>query len=171
MKKILVWSSIILAGSFILESCRAKVEGDLAADVQRLFADPPAEYRSAPLWVWNNRVTKTQIETQLADFRAHGIGGVFIHPRPGLITPYLSEEWFELCRHAVETGKSLGMKVWIYDENSYPSGFAGGHVPAQMPDSVGLGLRLTRATAIPTAFPEKPLAVMRKSGSDIEDIT
>ena len=171
MRKALVWSSIILAGCFVLEGCRAKVEGDLAADVQRLFADPPAEYRSAPLWVWNNRVTKTQIETQLADFKAHGIGGVFIHPRPGLITPYLSDEWFELCRHTVETGKSLGMKVWIYDENSYPSGFAGGHVPAQMPDSAGLGLRLTRAAELPAAFPDKPLAVMKRSGSNFEDIT
>ncbi|OGD23084.1 MAG: hypothetical protein A2W03_00690 [Candidatus Aminicenantes bacterium RBG_16_63_16] len=171
MRKIVAWSSIVLAGCFAGSGCRTKVEGDLAADVLRLFADPPAEYRSAPLWVWNNRVTKAQIETQLADFKAHGIGGVFIHPRPGLITPYLSDEWLELCRHAVETGKGLGMKVWIYDENSYPSGFAGGHVPAEMPESVGLGLRLTHTTEIPAAFPEQPLVVLRKSGQDFEDIT
>ena len=38
------------------------------------------------------------------------------------------------------------MKVWIYDENSYPSGFAGGHVPDQMPESYnqGQGLRMTK---------------------------
>ena len=171
MKNTIIWAAIILAGGAALSSCRAKVEGDLVADVARLFADPPAEYRSAPLWVWNTRVTKTQIETQLADFQAHGIGGVFIHPRPGLVTPYLSDEWFDLCRHAVETGKRLGMKVWIYDENSYPSGFAGGHVPAEMPDSAGLGLRLTRAAELPAGFSDKPLAVMRKSGADFEDIT
>ncbi|HCA79511.1 MAG TPA: hypothetical protein DEP53_07225, partial [Bacteroidetes bacterium] len=58
--------------------------------VRQLFLNPPSEFRSAPLWVWNDRITKRQIDEQLADFRARGIGGVFIHPRPGLITEYLS---------------------------------------------------------------------------------
>jgi len=152
-------------------SCQKKVEGDTYASVLQAFADPPAEYRSAPLWVWNDRVTEEQIETQLADFKAHGIGGVFIHPRPGLITPYLSEEWLDLCRHAVEVGKGFGMKVWIYDENSYPSGFAGGHVPAEMPESIGKGLRLAKSTSIPDAFKEKPLLVLQKTEAGFEDIT
>ena len=153
-------------------NCRQKtVSGDTYADALQAFADPSAEFRSAPLWVWNDRITKEQIETQLADFKAHGIGGVFIHPRPGLITPYLSEEWLSLCRHAVDVGKGLGLKIWIYDENSYPSGFAGGHVPADLPDSVGLGLRLTKASAIPAAFSQKPLLVLRKTDSGFENIT
>jgi hypothetical protein len=171
MRKALAWSVTILVLCLTFQGCRAKVKGDLAADVQKAFADPPAEYRSAPLWVWNDRMTEQEIDTQLADFKAHGIGGVFIHPRPGLITPYLSEEWFDLCRHAVEVGKGLGMKVWIYDENSYPSGFAGGHVPAEMPDSVGLGLRLTKASALPASFAEKPLSVLRKTALGFEDVT
>ncbi|MCK7469722.1 MAG: hypothetical protein MZU95_02115 [Desulfomicrobium escambiense] len=65
-------------------------------------------------------MTREEIERQLEDFKARGIGGAFIHPRPGLITPYLSDEWFALCAHAVETGKALGLKIWLYDENSYP---------------------------------------------------
>jgi len=155
----------------ILGCCQKKAEGDTYTSVVQAFADPPAEFRSAPLWVWNDRVTKEQVETQLADFKTHGIGGVFIHPRPGLVTPYLSEEWLELCRHAVEVGKGLGMKVWIYDENSYPSGFAGGHVPAEMPDSVGKGLRLTKASVISGDSETKPLLVLRKTEAGFEDIT
>ena len=48
-------------------------------------------------------------------------------------------------------GKELGMKVWIYDENSYPSGFAGGHVPDEMPESFnqGQGLKLTKVEILP----------------------
>ena len=155
----------------ILGCCQKKAEGDIYTSVVQAFADPPAEFRSAPLWVWNDRVTKEQVETQLADFKAHGMGGVFIHPRPGLITPYLSEEWLELCRHAVQVGKGLDMKVWIYDENSYPSGFAGGHVPAEMPDSVGKGLRLTKASVISGDSETKPLLVLRKTEAGFEDIT
>ena len=120
-------------------ACARKPRGRSYDAILKTFADPPAEYRSAPLWVWNDRMTKDEIDEQLADFKAQGIGGVFIHPRPGLITPYLSDEWFSLCAYAVETGKALGLKVWIYDENSYPSGFAGGHVPAAMPDAAALG--------------------------------
>ena len=80
----------------------------------------------------------------MEQFKNAGIGGVFVHPRPGLITEYLSDEWFELFDYTVQKGKELGMNVWIYDENSYPSGFAGGHVPAEMPESwnQGTGLKL-----------------------------
>jgi hypothetical protein len=171
MKKVLVIGFSILGVCFLISACKSKVQGDAYADVLKAFTDPPAEYRSAPLWVWNDHMTNEQIETQLADFQAHGIGGVFIHPRPGLITPYLSEEWLSLCRHAVDVGKSLGMKIWIYDENSYPSGFAGGHVPAEMPDSVGLGLRMTKSAVLPSSFTEKPILILLKTEAGFENIT
>ena len=121
-------------------------------EIKSLFNDPPNQYRSAPLWVWNDLVTEAQIDQQLRDFKSGGMGGVFIHPRPGLITSYLSDEWFSLCNYTVEKGKELGMDVWLYDENSYPSGFAGGHVPAEMPESYnqGQGLVLKQVKEIPT---------------------
>jgi len=144
---------------------------DKLAALQPLFADPPAEYRSAPLWVWNDRVTKIEIDEQLADFKAKGIGGAFVHPRPGLITPYLSPEWLDLFKYAVDAGRRLGMKIWIYDENSYPSGFGGGHVPAAIPDAVRSGLRLTKRTELPQNFPVKPIVVLRKTGAGFVNIT
>lgn len=144
---------------------------DKLAALQILFADPPAEYRCAPLWVWNDRVTKVEIDEQLADFKAKGIGGAFVHPRPGLITPYLSPEWLDLFKYAVDAGRRLGLKIWIYDENSYPSGFAGGHVPAAMPDAVRSGLRLTKRTDLPKIFPVKPVVVLRKTESGFVNIT
>ena len=112
--------------------------------LQELFSDPTADYRSAPLWDWNHRITREGIDLHMQKFKEAGIGGVFVHPRPGLITEYLSEEWFDLFDHTVQKGKELGMNVWIYDENSYPSGFAGGHVPAEMPESYnqGTGLKM-----------------------------
>ena len=63
-------------------------------ELRSLFADPPSEYRSAPLWDWNERITEEGIDFQMQEFKKAGIGGVFVHPRPGLITEYLSEEWF-----------------------------------------------------------------------------
>jgi hypothetical protein len=135
------------------------------------FKDPPAGYRSAPLWVWNDRMTPALIDRDLNDMKAHGIGGAFIHPRPGLITPYLSDEWLALCRHAVNTGKKLGMKIWIYDENSYPSGFAGGIVSQKMPDAKRKGLRMMRADTLARPLAQKPFLVLAKDSSGFADIT
>ncbi len=110
--------------------------------IARQFENPDKEFRSAPLWVWNTKVDKQSIKFELTELKEKGFGGVFVHPRPGLITPYLSEQWFDLYKYTVEQGKSIGLDVWIYDENSYPSGFAGGHVPAEMPSSYNQGQML-----------------------------
>lgn len=103
--------------------------------IRRNFQDPPAEFRTAPLWVWNDEMNPERIKEQLRQFKEQGMGGVFVHPRPGLITEYLGKEWFEFWRLAADESKRLGIFCNIYDENSYPSGFAGGHVPAVAPDT------------------------------------
>jgi hypothetical protein len=115
------------------------------------FKAPSAEYTTAPFFVWNYRITKEEIDKFLQDFKAQGSSQVFVHPRPGLVTEYLADEWFDLFKYTVGKGKEMGMKVWIYDENSYPSGFAGGHVPDLMPESYnqGQGLKMTKADILP----------------------
>ncbi len=120
-------------------------------ELAREFVQPSHAYGSAPLWVWHTKVTEPIIDSMMQDFKDKAFGGVFIHPRPGLITPYLSDEWFSLYRYSVAKGKELGLDVWIYDENSYPSGFAGGHVPATMPESYNQGqmLNLTKTDKLP----------------------
>jgi hypothetical protein len=143
------------------------------AELRTLFVNPPSEYRSAPLWDWNEKITKEGIDFQMQEFKKTGIGGVFVHPRPGLITEYLSDEWFELFDYTVQKGKELDMNVWIYDENSYPSGFAGGHVPAEMPDSYqhGASLRMYVQEQVKD-FPIEDLeVVLKKTGNKFIDIT
>ena len=55
-----------------------------------------------------------------------GFGGFFLHARSGLKTPYFSDEWFDCIRACSEKAKELGLKPWLYDENGWPSGAAGG---------------------------------------------
>lgn len=122
-----------------------------SAELYELFREPSAGFRTAPLWVWNDDMTREKIDFCLREFREHGFGGAFVHPRPGLITEYLSEEWFDRWGYALETAKELGLKLYIYDENSYPSGFAGGHVPSMLPDcfSTSAQYRIFPAGAAP----------------------
>lgn len=139
----LVWSlALVLAAALA-----AQQPPDSWPALRAQFADPPVSFSTAPFFVWNGEVTEADIDGFLENYRAQGIRAVFIHPRPGLITEYLSDRWFALVRHSVERARRLGMQVWLYDENSYPSGFAGGHVPAQMPESwrEGHGLRMQKS--------------------------
>ena len=103
------------------------------------FRSPPADYGPAPLLVFNDEhegeAGEGRITRVLEGHERVGYGGVFLHPRPGLMTEYLSARWFELMRHAVKECLRLGLVPYLYDENSYPSGFAGGHVPARVPEA------------------------------------
>ncbi len=103
------------------------------ADRFHAWDNPPPAFRPAILWSWNGDMTAARIKEMLEGFAQRDFGGVFIHPRPGLVTEYLSEEWFSLWAVALEECRRLGLGCHIYDENSFPSGFAGGHVVAENP--------------------------------------
>ena len=52
------------------------------------------EYSSGPLWVWNDLISEKQITDTLNDLAAQHVKQVWVHPRPGLMTPYLDKAWF-----------------------------------------------------------------------------
>ncbi|MDX1284091.1 MAG: glycosyl hydrolase, partial [Draconibacterium sp.] len=138
------------------------------------FQNPSAEYRSAPFWVWNNDVSKEDIDRTLGEFKDKGIGGAFLHPRYGMITEYLSEEWFELVEYSLQKAEELDMNLWIYDENSFPSGFAGGLVPALMPESNSEGVALKPYFMDVLHIPEeaeRAIHVFKKEDDNWKEIT
>ncbi|MGE5360628.1 MAG: glycosyl hydrolase [Bacteroidales bacterium] len=140
-----------------------------SSEVRALFANPPADYSTAPLWVWNDMLTDDMVVGTLRDLAGQKVKAVFVHPRPGLMTPYLSAEWFRLWKVALAEAARLDMKLWIYDENSYPSGFAGGFVPEAMPESQGLGLSLKDDTS--PRWTDDTLAVFRVADAAAEDVS
>ncbi|HNQ90754.1 MAG TPA: glycosyl hydrolase [Verrucomicrobiota bacterium] len=158
----------LLLASLALLACRLTASDSTV--VKRLFADPPREYSTGPLWVWNDRLTEAQVRDTLRDLAGQRVRQVFVHPRPGLMTPYLDEDWFRLWKVALAEAETLDMNVWIYDENSYPSGFAGGWVPELMPESRGRGLHL-RESSTPPTWTEATLAVYRADGTQAEPVT
>jgi hypothetical protein len=161
-----------LAWLTVFSSCsRGPASGENLESVFRVFVDPPAEFRPAPLWVWNEFMTVEKIQQQLQDLKNRGFGGVFVHPRPGLITPYLSEEWLSLFKEAVRTGRELGLKIWIYDENSYPSGFAGGLVPAALPEVVRSGLRGKKLDQTDLSGVSELVCVLQEEAGQFIDLT
>lgn len=138
--------------------------------IRKLFADPPCQYSSAPLWVWNDMLTEKQVISTLQDLAGQKVKQVFVHPRPGLMTPYLSTGWFKLWKVALKQAERLDMNLWIYDENSYPSGFAGGLVPDAMPEARGRGL-VFREEKDASKLDGNFVAVFRLTNSSYENVT
>jgi hypothetical protein len=170
MKKTIVLIAALLCGGVWLFA--QPVREMRFERLKKELKNPSSAYRSAPLWVWNTQMSRADIDRTLQELKEQGFGGAFVHPRPGLITEYLSAEWFALFRYSVEKGKKLGMNIWIYDENSYPSGFAGGHVPAEMPESYNQGQGLIPGAA--ESLPENAgdyFLCLKREGETFTDIT
>ncbi|MDX9974087.1 MAG: glycosyl hydrolase, partial [FCB group bacterium] len=146
----------------------AQAEG--SGDVLKSFENPPREYSSAPFWVWNDLLTEDQIRQSLQEFAGQNIHQVIVHPRPGLMTPYLSEDWFNLFAIALDEAKKLDMNLWIYDENSYPSGFGGGFVPDVMPESATIGIDFEKGEK-PGAVNEDTVAVFQGGEKGYTNVT
>lgn len=84
------------------------------------------KYRCIPFWSWNDTLEPEELVKQINWMEQNGVGGFFMHARGGLKTPYLGPDWFKAIEASGKRGAELGMEVYAYDENGWPSGFAGG---------------------------------------------
>lgn len=98
------------------------------------FRDPAQEYREIPFWSWNDRLDAGELRRQVRLIKEGGWGGFFMHSRAGLLTPYMGPEWLASVRIAVEEARSCGLQAWLYDEDKWPSGYAGGAGIASNPE-------------------------------------
>lgn len=94
----------------------------------QLFLNPTNAYRGKTFWAWNGKLEREELLRQIHVMKEMGFGGFFMHSRTGLNTRYLGEEWFELVRACTQEAQKLGLEPWIYDEDRWPSGSAGGIV-------------------------------------------
>ena len=159
---------VVMASAFAIAHGAAQVGSQ--PSLASLFAHPTSDYSTAPLWVWNDLLTDEMVVGTLRDLAAQQVKQVFVHPRPGLMTPYLSDEWFRLWKVALREAARLDMKVWIYYENSYPSGFAGGFVPEAMPESRGRGLAF-REEANPPRWADDTVAIFDVAGGTPRNVS
>jgi len=87
---------------------------------------------------------------QVEGFREAGFGGFYLHSRDGLITGFLGDEWWANIDAAVAAGEKTGLNAFFYDEDKWPSGYAGGIIP-RMNDAFRARClaRISKQTSIP----------------------
>lgn len=95
---------------------------------EELFKSPTSEYRATPFWAWNCDLEKGELLRQIEVFKKMGLGGFHMHVRSGLATPYLGDEHLSLVKACVEKARQEDMLAYLYDEDRWPSGAAGGLV-------------------------------------------
>jgi hypothetical protein len=105
-----------------------------AARAWQSFQDPPPEYGLVVWWFWNGAMTDAEIVHDLKDLHTHGARSVMVFPYYGMSLEYLSPAYFERMRFAVQTAKKVGLRFWLMDEGSYPTGFVGGRITRERPD-------------------------------------
>lgn len=93
------------------------------------LSEKSKNYAIKPFWSWNDDLDNKELCRQIEVMKENGIEGFFMHARGGLITEYMSDEWFDKIKTCLDKADKLGMQAWAYDENGWPSGFADGKVP------------------------------------------
>ena len=95
---------------------------------QQLFAQPLQNTAPRPSGRGTAAWTKPRSKNRSMSLSAWAWGGFFMHVRTGLETPYMNEDFMRCIRACVEKAKSNQMLAYLYDEDRWPSGAAGGKV-------------------------------------------
>lgn len=110
--------------------------------LRKRFLDPPLDYRHLTIMhtFWHRKDLadplpedfESRIATRLKRIMDWGFGGVVANVGS---TDYLeNEQEWQAFVTGFRAAKNLGMRVWIYDEDGYPSGAAGGVVLRDHPE-------------------------------------
>jgi len=92
------------------------------------FQTPGSEYRATPFWCWNCKLDQAVLNRQIDAMEHMGFGGFHMHVRVGLATEYLGDVFMQHVKDCTAYAKHKRMLAWLYDEDKWPSGFAGGLV-------------------------------------------
>lgn len=120
----------------------------LEADWEAAWSEPPVECR--PLQILHGVPRGQATAAAMKKLNESGLGGIVCNV--DFKNYMVSEEnWDNLIR-AVEACRDVGLVVWIYDEEGYPSGAAGGLVLKRNPAFEALALTYDKSRKEPFAF-------------------
>jgi len=96
-------------------------------------------------WFLNDQCDMEQMRDHARAYAQAGIAAVCLHARPGLLFPYGGTAWFEMVKQITLYCIELGLEVWLYDEDPYPSGNAGGRIVIDHPELRGYAIEMDEA--------------------------
>ena len=114
-------------------------------------------------WSINDKLELTALKRQMSELKEAGLSGVVFHPRnyPG-DPEYLGPEYMEILSQLILYAKALEMVFWIYDENGWPSGTAGGEVLRRYPALQCQWLELVEDGDVAAVIPKNRIHTFRR---------
>ncbi len=134
-----------LAGTEINSGDNLNSSAAMPSDWMQAWSDPDSKLR--PMQIVHGLTPKQASREGIAFFENLGLGGIVCNVN---FDHYMqSEEHWKTLAQAVKNCSQLGLRVWIYDEDGYPSGSAGGLVLKKNPDHEALSLTYDSARSDP----------------------
>ena len=130
--------SLLAAFTFQNPITKFNLIGSIEQDtLAKHFKNPPAQYSIIPFWSLNNSLDSTKMNWQMDQMLDKGVYGAFLHAREGLdqsTTPYFSVGWWTAIESTVKHAHEKGFYTYLYDEDKWPSGSAGGRTVLANPE-------------------------------------
>ncbi len=86
------------------------------------FVDPPRQYSIAPYWSWVERIRPDEVRRQVRMMAEQKVYGAYVFGFDGLRTPWMSKEWMDGMRAALEEGQKQGVSVGFVTDYGWPQG-------------------------------------------------
>ncbi|OZM78101.1 glycosyl hydrolase [Pseudonocardia sp. MH-G8] len=151
-------------------------------ELDALFDAPPPGFGPTPLWWWSAEpVTRERLEWQMHRFHEGGIDDLVVinlapaGPLFGAVAddpPWFSDAWWDRFRDACAVARSLGMRLWFYDQIGFSGANIQGRITHEHPWATGRTLRATTtpATAGRVVLPgdAEPVAAYTADGRRVD---
>ncbi len=130
--------------------------------LEALVAQTDSPSYITPLF-WQHGESREIILEEIERMHTAGIGGFILESRP--FPDFLGPAWWENVAFILAEAKKRGMKVWVFDDVVYPSGFAAGRIRDHHPEYLKLYLREQHIDAV-GPFPGASFIVKAWLGQD-----
>lgn len=111
---------------------------------QEEFRNPTSEYRAMPFWSWNGHLDTEELKQQMDSFEQMGYGGFVIHSRIGLSDEYMGPLFMSCVEFCIDYAKQKNMRVFLYDDDRWPSGYGAGETTRDNPSYKARALLISR---------------------------
>ncbi len=111
-------------------------------------------FQPIPFYFINDDFDEKEVCLQLDFMKENGVEAFFFHVRDGIVGEAFGTDLFYThAKFVVDEAAKRGMKVWLYDEDAYPSGNCGGLAVIDHPE-----LQMQRLCVLRVPVDEKGIA-------------
>lgn len=101
--------------------------------------------RIAPLF-WQHGEHEDVLREEIRQMHAGGCGGFIVESRPH--PDFLGPQWWRDLDVILDQARQLGMQVWLFDDKTFPSGYAAGIIRDQHPELLKIYLSENHIDAV-----------------------